>query len=53
MIRNFWTYPPTPVVFSLEYGAFSGSIAVTSFFLGSFCYSPDEIDKLFPSQVFL
>ena len=45
------THPPTPVVLSLEYGALSGSIAVTSCFLGSFYYSPD--DKVFPSQVFL
>ncbi len=46
------THPPTPVVLSLEYGALSGSIAVTSFFLGSFYYSPDEADKVFPFQVF-
>lgn len=43
------THPPTPVDLSLECGALSGSIAVTSFFLGSFHYSPD---KVCPSQVF-
>lgn len=52
-LLNMSTHPPTPVVFSLEYGALSGSIAVTSFFLGSFFYSPEEADKVFPSQVFL
>lgn len=48
-LLNMSTHPPTPVVFSLEYGALSGSIAVTSFFLGSFFYSPEEADKVFPS----
>lgn len=51
--KNVSTHPPTPVVLSLEYGALFGSIAVTSFFHGSFYYSPDEADEVFPFQVFL
>lgn len=53
IVQRTRTLPPTPVVFSLEYGAFSGSIVVTSFFLGSCYHSPDEADKVFPFQVFL
>lgn len=53
MQQKVFTHPPTPVALSLECGALSGSIAVTSFFLGSFYYGPDETDKVFPSQVFL
>lgn len=52
-VQKIRTLPPTPAVLSLECGALSGSIAVTSFFLGSFYYSPDEADKVFPFQVFL
>lgn len=52
IVQKIRTLPPTPVLLSLEYGAFSGSIAVTSFFLGSFYYSPEEAEKVFPSQVF-
>lgn len=47
------THPPTPIVRSVEYGALSDSIAVTSFFFESFYYSPDEADNVFPFQVFL
>lgn len=47
------THPPTPAVFSVEYGALSGSIAVTSFFWGSFYNSPDQLDQFFPFQVLL
>lgn len=53
MVQTIRTLPPTPVLLSLECGALSGSIAVTSCFLGSFYYSPEAADKLFPSQVFL
>lgn len=53
LTKNVSTHPPTPVVLSLEYGALFGSIAVTSFFRGSFYYSPDEADEVFPFQVSL
>lgn len=50
------THPQTPAVLSLEYGALSGSIAVTSFFLETFYNGPDvagDIRELFPFQLIL